>query len=189
MDGGAWWAAVHGVAEGRTRLSDFTFTFHFHALEKEMATHSRVFAWRILGMGEPGGLPSMGSHRVGHDWSDLAAAAYSLLSQGESCMRSWSARPCGPRGLCEGMSKPPHISGQRGHCICKATQRGCGLSLAVCQPCKSLAVRRGSCRKFPEIGHMLPASGSFCVTGVTGLDPPKCLWKMFRIPVRNHQLC
>ena len=75
MDGGAWWAAVHGVAEGRTRLSNFTFTFHFHALEKEMATHSSVFAWRIPGMGEPGGLPSMGSHRVRHDLSDLAAAA------------------------------------------------------------------------------------------------------------------
>ena len=75
MDGGAWWAAVHGVARSRTRLSDFTFTFHFHALEKEMATHSSVLAWRIPGTGEPGGLPSMGSHRVRHDWSDLAAAA------------------------------------------------------------------------------------------------------------------
>ena len=73
-DGGAWWAAVHGVTKSRTRLSDFTFTFHFHALEKEMATHSSVLAWRIPGTGEPGGLPSMGSHRVGHDWSDLAAA-------------------------------------------------------------------------------------------------------------------
>ena len=62
-----WWAAVHGVAKSRTRLSDFTFTFHFHALEKEMATHSSVPAWRIPGTGEPGGLPSMGSHRVGHD--------------------------------------------------------------------------------------------------------------------------
>ena len=67
MDGGAWWAAVHGVAKGRTRLSDFPFTFHFHALAKEMATHSSVLAWRIPGMGEPGGLPSMGSHRVGHN--------------------------------------------------------------------------------------------------------------------------
>ena len=75
MDGGAWWAAVHGVARNQTRLSDFTFTFHFHALEKEMATHSTVLAWRIPGMGEPGGLPSVGSHRVRHDWSDLAAAA------------------------------------------------------------------------------------------------------------------
>ena len=74
MDGGAWWAAVHGVKKSRTRLSDFTFTFHFHALEKEMATHSSVLAWRIPGTGEPGGLPSMGSHRVGHDWSDLTAA-------------------------------------------------------------------------------------------------------------------
>ena len=67
MDGGAWWAAVHGIAEGRTGLSDFTFTFHFRALEKEMATHSSVLAWRIPAAGEPGGLPSMGSHRVGHD--------------------------------------------------------------------------------------------------------------------------
>ena len=75
MDGGAWKAAVHGVAEGRTRLSGLTFTFHFHALEKEMATPSSVLAWRIPGTGEPGGLPSMGLHRVGHDWSDLAAAA------------------------------------------------------------------------------------------------------------------
>ena len=75
MDGGAWWAAVHGVAKSQTRLSDFTFTFHFHALEKEMATHSSVLAWRISGTGEPDGLPSMGSYRVGHDWSDLAAAA------------------------------------------------------------------------------------------------------------------
>ena len=74
MDRGARKAAVHGVAEGRTRLSDFPFTFHFHALEKEMATHSSVLAWRIPGTGEPGGLQFMGSHRVGHDWSDLAGA-------------------------------------------------------------------------------------------------------------------
>ena len=67
MDGEAWWAAVHGVTEGRTRLSDFTFPFHFHALEKEMATHSSVLAWRIPETGEPGGLPSLGPHRVGHN--------------------------------------------------------------------------------------------------------------------------
>ena len=67
MDGGAWKAAVHGVAEGGTRLSDFTFIFHFPALQKEMATHSSVLAWTIPGTGEPGGLPSMGSHRVGHN--------------------------------------------------------------------------------------------------------------------------
>ena len=67
MDGGAWGTAVHGVAKSRTRLSDFTLTFHFHALEKEMATHSSVLAWRIPETGEPGELPSMGSHRVGHD--------------------------------------------------------------------------------------------------------------------------
>ena len=83
MDRGTWWAAVHGVTKSRTRLSDFTLTFHFHSLEKEMATYSNVLAWRIPGTGEPGGLPSMGLHRVGHDWSDLAAAAllqsYTLL--------------------------------------------------------------------------------------------------------------
>ena len=67
MDGGAWEAAVHGVAKSQTQLSDPTFIFHFHALEKEMATHSSVLAWRIPGMGKPSGPPSMGSHRVRHD--------------------------------------------------------------------------------------------------------------------------
>ena len=75
MDGGAWWAAVHGVAKSQTRLSNFTFTFHFHALQKEMATHSSVLAWRIPGMAEPDGLLSMGSQRVRHDWNNLAVAA------------------------------------------------------------------------------------------------------------------
>ena len=98
MDGGAWWATVHGVAEGRTRLSDFTFAFHFHALEKEMATHSSVLAWRIPGMGEPGGLPSMGSHRVGHDWSNLAAAAaakfvIAFLPRSKCLLISWLQSP------------------------------------------------------------------------------------------------
>ena len=79
MDGGAWWAAVHAVAKSQTQLSDFTFTFHFRALEKEMATHSSVLAWRIPGTEEPGGLPFMGSHRAGHDWCDLAAAAADCL--------------------------------------------------------------------------------------------------------------
>ena len=79
MDRGAWWTAVHGVAKSQTRLSDFTFTFHFHALEKEMATHSSVLAWRMPGTGEPGGLLTMGSHRVRHDWSNLAAAASTIL--------------------------------------------------------------------------------------------------------------
>ena len=71
MGRGACWATVQGVVEGCTQLSDFTFTFHFHALEKEMATHSSILAWRIPWMGEPGGLPSTGSHRVRHHWSDL----------------------------------------------------------------------------------------------------------------------
>ena len=79
MDGGAWEAAVHGVTKSRPQLSNFTFTFHFHVLEKEMATHRSVLAWKIPGTGKPGGLPSMGLHRVGHDWSDLAAAFTFLL--------------------------------------------------------------------------------------------------------------
>ena len=78
MDGGAWWVTLHGVAKSPTWLSDFTFTFRFHVLEKEMATHSSVLAWKIPGMGEPGRLPSMGSHRVRHDWSDLAVAEDAL---------------------------------------------------------------------------------------------------------------
>ena len=94
MDGGAWWPAVHGVAKSQTGLSDFTFTFHFHALEKEMATHSSVLTWRIPGTGEPGGLASLGSHRVGHDWSDLAVAAYTDLrfknEQNNSCVHAQS---------------------------------------------------------------------------------------------------
>ena len=81
MDGGAWKAAVPGVAKSRTWLSDFTFTFHFHALENKMAAHSSVLAWRIPGMGEPGGLLSTGSQRVGHNWSDLAAAAAAITSK------------------------------------------------------------------------------------------------------------
>ena len=81
MDGRAWWAAVHGVAKSWIQLSDFTFTFHFHALEKEMATHSSVLAWRIPGMEEPGELLSLKLHRVGHDCSDLAAVAAELLQR------------------------------------------------------------------------------------------------------------
>ena len=90
MDGGTWWAAVHGVAKSQIQLRDFTFTFHFHAVEKEMATHSSVLAWRIPGTAEPGVLPSMGSHRVGHDWSDLAAAACWFIIWN---VRSWLLVP------------------------------------------------------------------------------------------------
>ena len=106
----AWWAAVHGVAKSRTWLSDFTLTSHFPALEKEMATHSSVLAWRIPGTEEPGGLPSMGSHRVGHDWSDLAAAAaacvcmYGLLLWSGSKESACSA---GDLGLIPGLGKSP----------------------------------------------------------------------------------
>ena len=87
MDGVAWWAAVHGVAKSRTWLSDFTFTFPFHALKKEMVTHSSVLAWRIPGTGELGGLPSMESHRVGHDWSDLAAAVAETKYTYKTCRK------------------------------------------------------------------------------------------------------
>ena len=91
MDGGAWRAAVHGVAKSRTRLSDFAFTFPFRALEKEMATHSSILAWRIPGMGQPVGLLSMGSHRVGHDWSNLAAAAADYRTENRLKGLQWKA--------------------------------------------------------------------------------------------------
>ena len=106
----AWLAAVHGVTKSRTRLNDFTFTFSFHALEKEMATHSSVLAWRIPGTEQPGGLPSMGSHRVRHNWSDLAAATafyafiplcipesnicYRTLSLAHTCLSHSHLTPC-----------------------------------------------------------------------------------------------
>ena len=96
MDRETWWAAVHGVMKSQTWLSGFTFTFHFHALEKEMATHSSVLAWKIPGTGEPGGLPSMGSHRVGHNWSDLVAAAFTTTTQLSSCNRD-PMRPAKPK--------------------------------------------------------------------------------------------
>ena len=105
MDGGAWWAEVHGVAKSQTRLSDFTFTFPFHALEKEMATHSSVLAWRIPGTGEPDGLPSMGSDRVGLDWSDLAAAVAAYINRSFST-RNWLTRLC---WLLESESVSPSI--------------------------------------------------------------------------------
>ena len=87
-DGGAWWAEVHGVEKSRAQLNAFTFTFHVHALEKEMATHSSVLAWKIPRMEEPGGLPSMGSHRVGHDWSNLAAAEMEAGKEEETAKRN-----------------------------------------------------------------------------------------------------
>ena len=107
MDGGAWWAAVHGVAKSQAWLSDFPFTFHFHALEKEMATHSSVLAWRIPWTEKPGRLQSMGSHRVGHEWSDLAAAAagdiwkkvVSLVPSPQSCLTLCNPMDCSMPGF------------------------------------------------------------------------------------------
>ena len=100
MDGGAWWAVIHGVAGSPTRLSDFPFTFHLHSLEKEVATHSSVLAWRIPRMGEPGGLPSLGSHRVGHDWSGLAAAVAAYpFSRGSSPPRNGTGVFCVAGGV------------------------------------------------------------------------------------------
>ena len=95
MDGEAWWAAVHGVAKSQIRLSDFTFTFHFHALEKEMATHSSVLAWRIPGTREPGGLPSLGLHRVGYYLSDLTGAA----AVSKSSLNLCEPMDCSPPGF------------------------------------------------------------------------------------------
>ena len=100
IDRGAWWATVHGVAKSRTRLRDFTFTFHLHALQKEMATHSSILAWRIPGVEAPGGLPSMGSHRTGHDWSDLAAVAGGSVSKNSTCIL-WHL------GLIPGLGRSP----------------------------------------------------------------------------------
>ena len=115
MDRGAWWATVHGFVKSRTRLSNFTFTFHFHALEKEMATHPSTLAWRIPGIEGPCGLQSMGSHRVGHDWSDLAAAAACYYGWPQDCM--WfslppssaihSRFPSPSAGSCEGLYHLP----------------------------------------------------------------------------------
>ena len=131
MDGGAWKAAVHGVTEGWILLSDFTFTFHSHALEKEMATHSSVLAWRIPGTGHPGGLPSMGLHRVGNNWSDLAAAAAaptkadSLCSVGKPAPVHSSPVESRPFQLfCQCFSKqprglsPPHRTPRLGCQVC-----------------------------------------------------------------------
>ena len=104
MGRGAWWAAVHGVLKSQTRLSSFTFTFHFPVLEKEMATHSSVLTWRISGTGEPGGLPSLGSHRVRHDWSDLAAGAAAATAASHAVLqgriRLHGPQPCGSTRAC-----------------------------------------------------------------------------------------
>ena len=135
MDGGAWWAAVHGVSKSQTRLSDFTVSFHFHALEKEMATHSSVLAWRIPGTGEPGGLPSLGSHRVGHNWSDLAAAA---AAAGDWRIRGKRASAYFPISLCHVRSPLYLLSGFSSHysvppCMLPAPTRQTCYNFSSCQ--------------------------------------------------------
>ena len=106
MDREAWWAAVHGVPKSRAQLSDFTLTFHFHALEKKMATHSSVLAWRIPGTEEPSGLTSRGLHRVGHDWSDLGAAYCCLGFSGSSAGKESTCK-AGDPGSFPGLGKSP----------------------------------------------------------------------------------
>ena len=127
MDGGAWWAVVHGVAKSQTRLSNFPFTFHFHALKKEMATHSSVLAWRIPGMGEPGGLPSMGSHRVGHDWSDLAAAPAGAIISLPHLHSGWGGSQRPGRGRWQGQVRVRAVGvvpgSAHGHGGCHGTWR------------------------------------------------------------------
>ena len=139
MDGGAWWAAVHGVTKSRTRLSDFPFTFQFYALEKEMATHSNVLAWRIPGTGEPGGLPSMGSHRVGHDWSDLAAAA-AAVSGGHNYIASRVEEPFWFLALLETNSPSPE-----GVCVREA---GTAVAVRLLQQPSGSPVCKGEVRTF-----------------------------------------
>ena len=132
MDGGSWWAAVHGVAKSQTRLSDLTFTFHFHALEKEMATCSSVLACRIPGTGKSGGLPSMEQHRVGHDWSDLAEnwlvmdreAWYAVIhgvSKSRTRLSDWTELNWGIRKVC---SLGTFLVGQKVHS---------GFSITACE--------------------------------------------------------
>ena len=117
MDRGAWWAAAHGVARSRTRPSDFTFTFHCHTLEKEMATHSSTLAWKIPWTGEPGGLPSKQSHRVGHNWSDLAAAAST-----NECLK-W-----GQNSFLNTLLKQVHATGVEGEAWMKGTPKAASIS-------------------------------------------------------------
>ena len=138
MDGEAWRAAVHGIAEGRTRLSDFTLTFHFHALEKEMATHSSVLAWRIPGTGEPGGLPSMQAHRVRHNWSDLAAAAVHSFIYRVNCMLSCSCR-CNIMGMlgmvdwtCRPLLTTRALVAATWQTLCVGWQQRCWLLWDIC---------------------------------------------------------
>ena len=134
MDREAWWVAVHGVSKSRTRLSDFTFTFRFHALEKKLATHSCILASRIPGMGEPGGLPSIGLHRVRHDWSDLAAAEAAWFLYGASLVAQTVKNPPVNAGDSDSFPWPGRSPGEgKGYplqdfCLEDSMDRGaCGL--------------------------------------------------------------
>ena len=143
MDGGAWWAAVHGVAKSRTWLSDFTFTFHFHVLEKEMATYSSILAWRIPGTGEPDGLPSMGSHRVRHNWSDLAAAAAAKGFPGGAVVKNFPANAGDTRDidLIPGLGRSPGI-GNDNLLQCSCLENPVDREVALKVTCWNLNPRR-----------------------------------------------
>ena len=150
MDGGAWWAAVHWVARSQTRLNDFTFTFHFPALEKEMATHSSILAWRIPGTEEPGRLPSVGWHRVGHNWSDLAAAVKVIYYGVQITSNLWSLRNNSHICLNILPSIPCSTHSTKSKCICSNTEHRSGFeflpkSLSFPQwysvPCKATCLK------------------------------------------------
>ena len=148
MDGGPWWAAVRGVAKSRTQLSDFTFTFHFYALEKEMATHSSVLAWKIPGTGKPGGLLSMGSNRIGHDWSNVAAVAAVLFSMYHlHCLQPFTTINC-----------TVHVHGRRPRPV-KTYERTVEESTALAATSSSCVISRIS----------------LCTTGSCGADNPRIL--------------
>ena len=180
MDGGTWWAVVHGVTKSWTWLSDFSFTFHFHALEKEMATHSSVLAWRIPGTGEPHALPSLGSHRVGHDWSDLAAVAAAdlttnkiFIGRDKLYFRQKKSAWTGSRTLENSHSPGEHMHcrgptprpGRASNVLCSETQATLqkawfrkGVPNGVCYDSPTLALKRDRDRNPKD--HFNPSFGS-----------------------------
>ena len=192
MGGGAWWAAVQGVTKSQRRLSDFTFTFHFHALESEMATHSSVLAWRIPGTGEPSGLLSLGSYRVGHDWIDLAAAEWDLTPNEwwkvfvcsnksaetqvcplQICLSNWEQTKCQAIGNCGGDG------------IGWGSKAGSQESSVVWGKCWLFEVNRGGVGPDLITVANTPGSGSFCAYH-SSKEPRAC--KLFQ-PRAREWLC